>query len=140
VTAPRVACPRCKTITLEVLEASPEITFYRCPHCERHYARKPGIGLVDRWLSPVSLALYGVIYEPDAILHAPRIARELASARDRASIEALAREIQLELDEPTQRVAEILDMAALKTEEHLREFLRLVVEHLRQAAVRRAPR
>jgi hypothetical protein len=121
-------------ITLIVVEASPEMTFYRCPHCERHYARKPGMGLVDRWGSPVSLALYGVIYEPDAILHAPRIARELASARDRSSSEALAREIQLELDEPTQRVAEILDMAAPKTEVHLREFLRLVVEHLRQAS------
>jgi hypothetical protein len=133
VTTQRIVCLRCKTVTLDILEPSSEVTFYRCPRCERHYAQQPGKGLVDRWLSPASLALYGVIYEPDAIMHAPRIARDLASTRDRASIEALAREIQLELDEPTQRVTEILDMAAPKTEEHLRKFLGLVAEHLRQA-------
>jgi hypothetical protein len=133
----RLACLRCKTVTLDILEASSEITFYWCPRCERQYAQQAGKGLVDRWLSPASLALYGVIYEPDAIMHAPRIAKDLASTRDRASIEVLAREIQLEFDEPTQRVTEILDMAVPKTEEHLREFLRLVAEHLRQAAVQR---
>jgi hypothetical protein len=92
--------------------------------------------LVDRWLSPVSLALYGVIYEPDAIPHAARIAEQLASGKDRASIARLAREIQRELDEPTQPVAEILDMVAAKSEESLREFLRVVVERLWQAAER----
>src|SRR6266536_2855079 len=101
---PPASCLRCKTVYLKIVKASPEITFYRCPRCTRHYAGTPGAGLVDRWGSPVSRALYGVIYEPDAIPHAPRIAGELARGRTGPAIEALAREIQLELDEPTQRV------------------------------------
>jgi hypothetical protein len=134
----RGTCPRCQTVTLDIVAASSEISVYRCLRSERQYARTPGTGVVDRWLSPVSLALYGVIYEPDAIIHAPRIATELARTRDRAMIDVLAGEMQRELDEPTQWVAAILDMATPKTEEHLREFLRLVVEHLRQAAARSA--
>ncbi len=131
---PGLTCPRCRTVGLETLDASPGITFYRCPGCSRQYARTPGAGLVDRWLSPVSLALYGVIFESDAIPHAPRIAQDLTRERDPASLAALAREIQLELDEPTQQVRDILPMAAPKTEEHLRAFLQAVVDQLRQAS------
>jgi hypothetical protein len=133
------SCLRCKTVTLEVLDTLPEITCYRCLHCKRHYAKEPGKGLVSRWGSPLSLALYGVIFAADAIPHVADTARELARSRDSQAIEALADEIQLELDEPTQRVAEIHDMAAPKAEEHLRDFLRLVVEELRQAVVGRQP-
>jgi hypothetical protein len=129
-------CPRCEAVSLEIVEASPAITFYRCPGCARQYSRKSGAGLVDRWLSPVSLALYGVIFASDAIGQATRIARTLAHDRDRASIEVLANEIQLELDEPTQQVGEILDMAVPKTEEHLRAFLQAVVTELRLVAER----
>ena len=82
----------------------------------------------------MSLALYGVVFEPDAIPHAARIADQLARGHDTEYARHLAREIERELDELTQRVSEILDMSVVKSEEHLRTFLRLVARHLRQAA------
>jgi len=82
----------------------------------------------------LSLALYGVIFEPDAIPHAARIADHLARAHSAEESRHLAEEIERELSDPTQRVSEILAMAAVKSEDNLRMFLRLVAVHLRQAA------
>jgi hypothetical protein len=129
-----IPCPRCKAVRLDVVESAAEITFFACPSCRRSYARRPGGALTDRWGSPLSLALYGVVFEPDAIPHAARIADQLSRGHDAEYVRHLAREIECELDEPTQRVSEILDMSAVKSEEHLRIFLRLVARHLRQAA------
>jgi hypothetical protein len=58
----------------------------------------------------------------------------LAREKDAVYLEAFAREIQMELDEPTQEVSAILDMAAVKSEEHLRAFLQRVADLLRQLA------
>jgi predicted RNA-binding Zn-ribbon protein involved in translation (DUF1610 family) len=97
-------CLRCKTVPLNVLQSDAEITFFVCPRCGRQYARKSGAGLVYRWGSPLSIALYGVIYEVDAQPHAGRIADELASGKAPADLECFIREIELELAEPTQAV------------------------------------
>ncbi len=35
-------CLRCKDTELMVLEVLPDISFYECPHCYRHYALQPG--------------------------------------------------------------------------------------------------
>ena len=133
---PTPLCLRCKTVRLDVLESSAAITFYACPQCDRHYARKPGKDLVYRWGNPLSLALYGVIYETDAPPHAARLADQLVRAKDPAELKRIVDEIELELADPTQRVTEILPMAVPKTEENLREFLRLVAAQLRQRLVR----
>ena len=129
---PTPLCLRCKTVRLDVLESDAEITFFACPQCGRQYARKAGEALTYRWGGPLSLALYGVIYETDAPPHAARIADQLARGRDSAALDRLIREIELELADPTQRVSEILPMAVPKTEENLREFLRLVAVQLRR--------
>jgi hypothetical protein len=129
-------CLRCKTVPLNVLQSDAEITFFVCPRCSRQYVRKSGAGLVYRWGHPLTLALYGVICEPDAPPHAARIADQLASGEDPADLERFIREIELELADPTQAVTEILPMAVPKTEENLREFLRLVAVELRRRSVR----
>ena len=133
---PLPLCLRCKTVRLDVLESDAEITFFACSTCRRHYTRKAGAGLTFRWGNPLSLALYGVIYAETAPPHAERLADHLADGKDPAVLERYVREIELELDDPTQAVAEILPMVVPKTEENLREFLRLVADRLRQRAVR----
>jgi hypothetical protein len=90
--------------------------------------------VTDRWGSPISLALYGVIFDRDAIPRADQIAEMLARDKDAVYLEAFAREIQSELDEPTQQVSEILDMAAVKSEANLRAFLQRVADRLRELA------
>lgn len=132
----RPLCLRCKTVRLDVLESDAEIAFFACSRCGRQYARTPRGGLVYRWGNPLSLALYGVIYEADAPPHAARIADHLARDRDAAALAPFIREIELELANPTQAVTEIVPMAAPKSEENLRAFLRLVAVQLRQRTVR----
>ena len=125
-------CLRCKTVRLDVLHSDAEIAFLACPSCQREYTRRAGGALVERWRGPLSIALYGVIFAEDAIPHAERIAEQLASSWDPATLELFISEIELELADPIQAVTEILPMAAPKTEENLREFLRLVAVHLRK--------
>jgi len=125
-------CLRCKTVTLVELEPlDPRITFFECPDCRRHYALKPGKQLTFRWRHPISLALYGVIFD-----HAPteRVADAVASfleQRPAEELEVFVREIKLELDEPTQQVRDILDCRA--SEQELRDFLWLFGDHLEQS-------
>ena len=126
---------RCKKVRLDVLESDAEIAFFACARCGRQYARKAGRELVFRWGNPLSLALYGVIYEADAPPHAARIADQLARDRDAAALDRFIREIELELADPTQAVTEILPMAVPKSEENLRQFLRLVAVQLRRRLV-----
>ena len=133
---PAPLCLRCKTVPLDVLESDDEIAFFACSRCRRQYTRAAGAGLTFRWGNPLSLALYGVIYAETAPPHAERLADQLADGKDPAVLERYAQEIELELDDPTQAITEILPMAVPKTEEDLREFLRLFADRLRQRAVR----
>jgi len=131
-------CLRCKTVRLDVLHSDAEIAFLACPSCQREYTRRAGGALVERWRGPLSIALYGVIFAEDAIPHAERLAEQLAqlaSSWDPATLELFISEIELELADPIQAVTEILPMAAPKTEENLREFLRLVAVRLRERLV-----
>ncbi len=89
---------------------------------------KPGQHLTFRWLHPISLALYDVLFD-----HAPtkRVAEVAAAFVERLPAkerEAFVREIQLELNEPTQQVRDILDCRA--SEQELRDYLRRFCEHL----------
>jgi len=79
-------------------------------------------------LHPVSLALYGVIFEPLPFPHAHRIAKSLVQNRSPDEIVALVNEIELEIESPTQRVRDILENVA--TEAECREFLAAVVHKM----------
>ena len=120
-------CLRCSNVALAPLPmVSHEINFYECPSCYRHYAQKPGRSLTFRWLHPISLVLYGFSnrLQKDGD-YAPHVAREIAKGRSAEQVESFRREIELELEQPSQPVREILDTEA--SEEACREFLSLVV-------------
>jgi hypothetical protein len=131
-------CLRCPDAVALVPEDSDpahdnEIRFYRCPACQRSYARKAGRGLTFRWGHPVSLALYRFRGEAgaDQDFTVQSIANDLAKHRAPEAIDAIAREITQELEQPTQPVRDILDTPA--SEEACRELLRRVVAALPHA-------
>ena len=123
-------CLRCSGVELTRLpESSEEITFFECPSCHRHYARSPGHSLTYRWLHPVSLALYCILFNREPLSATPFVAKELMRGRSRDASLKMIEEIELELQRPTQNVREILDNP--QSEEECREFLQAVVTYIR---------
>ena len=123
-------CLRCSGAKLTRLPESPEeITFFVCPSCHRHYAQRPGHSLTYRWLHPVSLALYPILFNREPISAAPSVAEELMRVCSRDALPKMIEEIELELQRPTQNVREILDNP--QSEEECREFLHAVVTYIR---------
>ena len=124
-------CLRCKTVPLHDLPSPEGIRFLECPRCKRHYAKKPDRPMTFRWLHPITVALYGVIFDRNPVPRAGQVAESLASepAEWRA---ALLREIVLELADPTQDLADTLDLAA--PDAVLRDFLRELATRLETAS------
>ena len=128
-------CLRCDGVELvRADEVSPEIAFYTCPRCERRYAQRPGGALTFRWLHPISLALYPTIFDaaPDKI-DPLRIDKQFAHFPPE-QLAAMAAEIRLELETPTQPVRDILECRAPEAE--LRAYLRLFCERAELSAAR----
>lgn len=118
-------CLRCKNVFLEQLASPPAIFFYVCPQCERQYAKKDR--LTFRWGHPISLALYPVIFDEFPCGHA-EIAKIFKDTMPDEEIKVMVKEIELELEYPTQNVREILDSCATETE--LRKYLKLLAQSL----------
>jgi hypothetical protein len=118
-------CLRCQTVPLSELESpGAGVQYFECPRCHRQYAQRPGKGLTFRWLHPISLVLYLLLFRPR-----PRVISEdilqFVTGRPPGFLKAMVEEIRLELDNPTQQVRDILDMDA--TEGELRDYLRAFV-------------
>ena len=126
------ACLRCPGTRLARLPTpTAEVFFFECPSCLRQYAQKPNGPLTYRWLHPTSLALYGVMLKEDPVPQAERISQELLRSQSTDQVVQITNEIELELQQPTQNVRDILDSRA--TEETCRQFLAAVVTHLKKA-------
>jgi transposase-like protein len=125
-------CLRCPNTELQRLpESSAEMLFFACPVCHRQYAKGTGESLHDRWLSPLSIPLYSVIFEQEPVQCAPRVAGSLLRRADANTfIEVLITSIEEELQHPTQQVSEIHD-AVYANEQQLRKFLAALVHELR---------
>ena len=120
-------CLRCETVELRVIPKSiQQITFYECPSCSRHFAQKLGPGICDRWLNPLSLVLYGIIFERYPQGAYQRIAEQFLEQRA-GDIPLLIEEITQELQKLTQNVCDILDLQ--QNEQDVRAFLQLVVDY-----------
>lgn len=116
-------CFRCGAdLEIDTRSKTDEITFFDCRPCRRSYARALGQGLTDRWLSPISLALYPVIFSSNPANEAERLAAGHARGRSRKQLQVLLDDIREELAHPRQRVRDILGIAA--SEENAREYLR----------------
>lgn len=130
-------CLRCKTIVLNRLPSPSEITFFECPSCRRRYSLKPGKGLTFQWGHPISLVLYFVLFDRAPVGRAAEAAATLAGQRTAEELQTWIREIQLELDEPTQQVRHILDCPA--SEDDLREYIHQFVVELDRLLAEASP-
>lgn len=109
----RQNCLRCETVKLRVIpKSTQEITFYECPSCSRHFAQKLGQGLCDRWLSPISLVLYGIIFERYPQDAYQRIAEQFLEQR--------AGDIPLSIEEITQELRKRSPVTAFEGDEDRR--------------------
>lgn len=114
--------------------------FYSCPKCYRSYRMQDDGSLVERWLGPISLVLYAVIFTRSPQARASEIAEGLYQSAlpdgnrmfrsfTWAELHYLIDEIEGELSHPTQMVKEILECAG--SESDLREYLGLVAKELK---------
>jgi hypothetical protein len=122
-------CLRCKTIALtELGPADLEIRVFECPSCQRHYALRPGKQLTFRWLHPISLPLYAVIFYPAPVSRAVSVATMFVRQMPPDQLQQMIDEIRLELADPTQQIQDILDCRA--SEQELRDYLRVFADNL----------
>jgi transposase-like protein len=121
-------CLRCKTSELTALPSPSSVSFFECPKCRRSFARKSGGELCFRWLHPISLVLYPVIFEANPIQDCERVVEMFAKQESSERIKLIVQEIKLELDDPTQQVSDILECVA--SEGDLRKYLRCVADRL----------
>lgn len=122
-------CLRCAGTELRAMPSPIEVTFFECPKCARQFVRHDAGPLTERWLGPLSLVLYGVIFEVHPRKEAVRIAAMLRSQKEAAHCDLIAKEIRAELAAPTQPVREILP-GMRASENDLREFLQGVADAL----------
>lgn len=122
------ACLRCAA-RLAAVGGAETLTFWRCAACQRDFTLDANGELTARWLSPITLPLYCVLFDPEPQHASERVAAHFREhPRDvRAAIVA---DIRDELAHPTQRLAKVLDRPVEAREEDLRAFLRGVAELL----------
>jgi len=95
------------------------------------YAKRPGAAITYRWLHPISIALYGFFFRSGGLeAHQAMAVRAITKGRDHAEILAVLREIEDELDSPTQEVRLILE-GHQRSEEDCRAFLSSVVRQIK---------
>lgn len=123
-------CLRCKTVLLVEVEHHPGIRFFDCPNCGRRYALKPHKQLTFRWLHPITLALYGVIFDRAPVERAGSIAQSFVEQKSPEQLDRIVKEIRLELNDPTQQVRDTLSCVA--SEEELRRYLWAFVGRVEQ--------
>jgi|MudIll2142460700_1097286.scaffolds.fasta_scaffold11760_2 hypothetical protein len=123
-------CPRCGGSLVLSPDSTATIKFYDCPSCPWHFVQEPGQGLHDRWLSPLSIALYSQIFQKHPDQTAEANAKALLSQRP-DMIAAILDEIDREIESPTQRVSEIHDFK-YADEDSLRIHLKLLSVALRR--------
>src|SRR5262245_860084 len=122
-------CLRCAGVMLVRLpESNDDITFFECPSCHRHYAKTPAGTLTYRWRHPVTLALYGVLFDDNPVLRAESEAAAFMKNRSCEEILRMTDDIELELKHPSQPVREALGNRA--SEEKCRDYLRAFISHI----------
>jgi hypothetical protein len=132
-------CLRCEDSILTITDKAPGMRFYVCPKCERRYAKGKETGgrLVFRWLHPISVALYAVIFSPEPLTEVARVAELLLSESPQWQ-RVFVHEVELELRKPTQAIRD-MHSGMLGSEQELRDFLRLVAGRLAAKPHNQAP-
>jgi len=121
-------CIRCKNILNRTDEGV--VTFYACSSCNAQYHLKENGDLCDRWGAPISLVLYGVIFEKHPETKAQAIAADF-KARDDLGLDKIVDDIKAELNSPRQKISSILNFE-YPNEDKLRLFLKRFIDEFDQ--------
>ena len=127
-------CFRCSG-NLAVTEEHEDITFYECKDCKRRYAKSLGKSLTDRWMNPISIALYAIIFDTEKVSH-ERI-ENMMKSYDNKTLEQkkqLIEEIEEEIRNPKQKLVDMLDLKG--TEEIARDYLYRFAIELKKTTTR----
>lgn len=99
-TAQRPMCFRCAGIMLRVVSSHGATTFLECPSCHRPYTQAPSGPLVYRWRHPITVALYGVVFDVFPEARAAAEAEQFLSRTTLRGLHDMVDEIDLELNAP----------------------------------------
>jgi hypothetical protein len=128
-------CYRCGETVLPGEPRNEEIHFFVCPACNSSYAERVGEAPHDRWLMPITLPLYSVIFERHPEEWGVEIAKEFKDRTD-LDLEVLLSHIDEELNFPKQRLTDIHDFEHA-SEDQLRQFLKsfrtALFQHIKEA-------
>lgn len=130
-------CYRCGEKLTDV--TPPDVTgiaFYRCPACGSSYAQAPGKALHDRWLMPLTLATYDLIFSSNPDEKMDDIYQQMIE-KGEDFVQLLLSHIEEELKDPKQNLAdmhpfEFLDDAQLRA--FLGALARRLSEHIAKSA------
>jgi hypothetical protein len=129
-------CLKCEYI--EVIDEGDN--FFSCPECNRRFRMHGDGSLVERWLGPISLVLYPVIFSRSPQSRASEISEGLYQSAlpngkrmfrsfTWAELQFVIDEIEDELSHPSQKVRDI--HKCIGSESDLREYLGLVAKDLK---------
>ena len=121
-------CYRCGSQLIELGSKNDEIAFFECVSCESQYTKKPGGNIHDRWMMPITLPLYSVIFSSDPAQEVERVVQQFQE-RESEFKKVLVEHINEELENPKQKISEIHEYK-FANESQLREFLTLFIQKL----------
>jgi hypothetical protein len=122
-------CFRCKNNLVDITPDDLEgIQFFGCHGCGSHYTKNPGKQLCDRWLMPITLPLYNVIFEENPMDKLKQTMFMLRKEKPEGLIQ-IVEHIKDELNEPKQNLCDTHDFV-YPNEAKLREFLAAVMQNI----------
>jgi hypothetical protein len=123
-------CYRCGGKLVDVTpEDVKQIRFHSCSECHAAYTENEEGRLHDRWLMPITIPLYSVIFDKEPLLRVDQVVSDIVS-RDKRFRDLLVIEIAEELRSPRQKISDIHKFK-YPDEDNLRKFLRLVLERIK---------
>ncbi|MDQ8201348.1 hypothetical protein QEH56_24530, partial [Pelagicoccus enzymogenes] len=124
-------CIRCETKLKSDGRGSWKVKFYRCPNCGSGYSKTLFKPLCDRWLMPITIPLYSVIFDKEPEQKSYSVARTLLNQNDKKEIRQIIEHIDEEIKHPKQKISDILNFIH-PNEDKLRRFLKCVSIELKE--------
>lgn len=122
-------CRHCEGVLLRMPRSTDTTAALECSMCRRTFLQRQGEDVVDL-ASPLSLALYAVIFSSDLSADVERVADSCRRRHTRRECRELVAAVRRELARPTQEVSNIHKLRYRPSEEEVRSFLRDVADAL----------
>lgn len=115
-------CQHCEGVLLRMPRSTDTTTALECSMCRRTFLQRTGEDVVDL-ITPLSLALYPVIFSSDLSADVQRVADSMRRQQTRRTCREFIAAARSELARPTQQVSNIHKLRHRPSEEEVRSFL-----------------